>query len=209
EQPLDVTSDSVFATFREAVGSEFYFSGLTALPPLGTCTAYSTAASRLVSASSPLAAAGSQVNVGSPLTIESGGGNVSVPAVSGFDGSFGSLLSAMILNSGSISLSTTGNGPNAAFRLMLSQVNPLTWTNRDTLSGINRARDLTLTWTGAPGASRGVAIVGIGQKTSYNAGGAFLCLAPPNANSFTVPSYVLSALPDSDIRESFSSGQIS
>ncbi len=46
------------------------------------------------------------------------------------------------------------------------------------------------------------------ERRSYGALGAFLCLVPAGASSFTVPSYVLSAMPRSESREEVPSARI-
>jgi uncharacterized protein (TIGR03437 family) len=54
-QPYDVVLDGLLATFRNNAPSEFFFSALTAPPPLGTCTVYSGSADRIQSLDSPFA----------------------------------------------------------------------------------------------------------------------------------------------------------
>ncbi len=70
------------------------------------------------------------------------------------------------------------------------------WTNEDSITNVPRSQDLTVTWSG--GAAGGfVAIIGDSADPSTAAGAEFGCIAPADAGSFTVPSWVLSALPAS------------
>lgn len=71
----------------------------------------------------------------------------------------------------------------------------IAWSNHEALSTISRAQDLTVTWTG--GASGLVLIEGSSANPSTQAGAGFQCVAPANAGTFTVPAWVLSALPAS------------
>jgi hypothetical protein len=71
------------------------------------------------------------------------------------------------------------------------------WTNPGAFGTISRSQDLTVTWTG--GTSGVVRITGSSADPSKQAGAVFNCLAPASAGTFTVPSWVLSALPASGL----------
>jgi len=74
--------------------------------------------------------------------------------------------------------------------------NPLVWTNQDALNSIPRSQDLTVTWSG--GAAGGyVGVFGASADPATGAGAQFSCVASAGAGSFTVPAWVLSALPAS------------
>lgn len=70
-----------------------------------------------------------------------------------------------------------------------------TWANQDTITEVDRTKDLTVTWTGADPANEFVAVAGISANVDSDVSGAFVCSAQPSAGSFTVPSTVLSSLP--------------
>lgn len=216
----DITSDAVLATFREFAPSDLHFNAFTALPPLGTCTVYAGAARRTLSSASPLAPVGPQIGVGSQLTIEGAGVSpVTMPTATGFEGSFMGLLGSqnpnpppgpgLVLNNGPFSLSAPGAGLISSFRAMLDRVTPVSWTNRDAIREIKRENDLALNWSGAPGVGRGVLILGLNTRNSYNATAGFACLAPGTATSFIVPAYVLAALPLSDTGLTIHQGRVS
>lgn len=68
------------------------------------------------------------------------------------------------------------------------------WANRDAITTILRSQNLTVTFN-PPGSGFVLGLVGL--SAAPGAGAVFFCLVPAAANSFTVPSYVLSALPAS------------
>ncbi len=211
-QPYDVTHDVLAATFRTESPSDYYFNAVTAMPPVGTCTVYSGAASRVFSDASQFAPRGSQINVDSPITVASGASRATAASSPGFEGTFLSVLGGQrpfdtlpppLLTGGPFSLSSL------TFTTFLDNVNPLSWTNRDQVARVRRAEDLELRWSGDPGASRGVAILGLSEQSSGNASSGFACLAPRGATTFVVPAYVLAALPASDEAEPYASARIS
>jgi hypothetical protein len=73
----------------------------------------------------------------------------------------------------------------------------LVWTNQAAIGAILRSEDLTVTWSGA--ASGLVSITGHSGNPSAHIGAGFHCVAPAAAGTFTVPSWVLSALPASGL----------
>lgn len=76
--------------------------------------------------------------------------------------------------------------------------NPPVWTNQDALSNVPRSQDVTLTWSG--GVAGGyVAIIGSSADPATGAGGSFTCTERADAGSFTVPAWVLSAVPASGV----------
>jgi len=70
----------------------------------------------------------------------------------------------------------------------------ITWTNRTQITDINRNSDLTITWSGGS-SDQMVVIVGGTNDEANKKSGAFYCLAPATAGSFTVPAAVLAAVP--------------
>lgn len=95
---------------------------------------------------------------------------------------------------GSGAVNNTGIGPFTA-SLTYPATQP-TWTNAESITQVDRSKDLTITWTAATGFSV-VGIVGSSADTTTGAGMQFLCVAPASAGTFTVPSWVLSTLPAS------------
>jgi uncharacterized protein (TIGR03437 family) len=94
----------------------------------------------------------------------------------------------------------TGSFPGgtdvSAVRTSVSLPVPLTWTNRTSLTTVDRSQPLTITWAGAPAGSwviiRGTSYLADWISPSYST---FTCLANAEDLAFTVPAYVLAALP--------------
>jgi hypothetical protein len=99
---------------------------------------------------------------------------------------------------GSYTVDNGGGGAQVgAFRatLTIPSSQPV-WTNQDALSNIPRSQDLMLTWSG--GAAGGfVAVFGTSADPKTGVGASFECTARADAGTFTVPAWVLSALPAS------------
>ena len=74
--------------------------------------------------------------------------------------------------------------------------NPPVWTNQDALSNIPRSQDMTVTWSGGV-AGTYIWILGSSADPATKAGAEFICTERAEAGTFTVPSWVLSAMPAS------------
>ncbi len=60
---------------------------------------------------------------------------------------------------------------------------------------VTRSDGLTVTWTGGDPAGNVQILVNSALNNSFNAGGTATCIAPAGAGTFTIPPYVLLALP--------------
>jgi uncharacterized protein (TIGR03437 family) len=90
----------------------------------------------------------------------------------------------------------SGGKDVGSFTASLTLPAPFTWTNPDPLTVIDRTLPQKFTWTGGSG---DVFIVGSSSAIVNRAyvGATFTCLAKASDGSFTVPTYVLAALPAS------------
>jgi hypothetical protein len=82
-----------------------------------------------------------------------------------------------------------------------------TWTNRNSLSTVNRAQPLPLSWSGVA-ANNTVLVAGLAVDIPNSATSGFICTAHPTDTSFTVPPIVLANLPAQHTRASQSLGVI-
>ncbi len=102
-------------------------------------------------------------------------------------------------------------GPDVGEFEASTTVSTLTeWTNRDEIAFVDRAEDLTVRWQGGDPADR-VLVFGVSMGTNRAGsliGASFVCDAPLTAGEFTVPPYVLAALPPSGTRPAPILGQI-
>jgi uncharacterized protein (TIGR03437 family) len=73
---------------------------------------------------------------------------------------------------------------------------PPVWTNQDALTNIPRSQDLTITWSGGVAGSY-VSIIGSSADPVSKAGAEFICTERADAGTFTVPAWILSAMPAS------------
>jgi hypothetical protein len=97
---------------------------------------------------------------------------------------------------GSFTFNGTGGAAIGKFSTTLNFPSPLTWTNMSSISAITRSAGVPVTWTG--GGTGSYVVVG-GSSTAIVGGlqvtVSFTCAAPASAGLFTVPSYILLALP--------------
>jgi hypothetical protein len=76
--------------------------------------------------------------------------------------------------------------------------NPPVWNNQDALSNIPRSQDMTVTWSGGVVGAY-ISILGSSANPANGAGAEFICTERAEAGTFTVPSWVLSAMPASGV----------
>ena len=74
--------------------------------------------------------------------------------------------------------------------------NPPVWTNQDALTNIPRSQDMTVTWSGGVAGSY-IWILGSSADPASKAGAQFICTERAEVGTFTVPAWVLSAMPAS------------
>jgi uncharacterized protein (TIGR03437 family) len=148
-----------------------------------------------------------QISAGAQITITGPSGNAVLPLASGKLGEYHGPLGSSTVVGGTDFLQpgayTASNGSGGAavgaFTADLTLGSPLTWTNQSTISAqssIDRTQDQTITFSGgAPGDY--IAILGSSTSATANVTVTLICTAPVSAGTFTIPSFVLSALPAS------------
>jgi uncharacterized protein (TIGR03437 family) len=99
------------------------------------------------------------------------------------------------LTNGTFTVTGTGGAAVGAFTATINLTALPVWTNQSSLSTVNRANGLTVTWTGgAPNTY--VELVGeSATDKNFTSGAAFGCSAPATAGTLTVPPSVLQVLP--------------
>jgi len=115
----------------------------------------------------------------------------------GIKGAFFAMLPAGSIpqSGGTFTFKGSGGADVGPFTSTIIFSNPLlTWTNPSAAASIDKSQGLQVTWTGGnPGTF--VFITGASTSTSLKITGGYTCLASVDAGQFTVPSYILSALP--------------
>src|SRR5262249_5693003 len=91
----------------------------------------------------------------------------------------------------------TGTPAFGAFKATLSLPPMVRWTNKDALASPDRTQDLTVTWSGGVPDKEYALIVGLAVNQQVAMG--FLCAEKVSAGKFTVPAWVLSSIPKSDV----------
>ena len=111
-------------------------------------------------------------------------------------GTFYSLLDANTFpqSGGTFTFKGAGGSDVGSFTSTITLDPLLVWTNPSDGATIDRTKDLTVAWTGG---NKGSFVYIGGTDTSATLGnlGTFTCLAKAEDGKFTVPSYILSALP--------------
>jgi uncharacterized protein (TIGR03437 family) len=130
-----------------------------------------------------------------------GGVGITLANQAGIKGAFfGDLTAGAIPPSGgTFVFKGTGGADVGGFTSTITFTNPiLNWTNQTVAASIDRSQNLTVTWTGG-NPSTAVFITGTSTSTATSSAPAvsvgFTCLASTGDAQFTVPSYILSALP--------------
>jgi uncharacterized protein (TIGR03437 family) len=93
---------------------------------------------------------------------------------------------------GTFTFQGTGGPDVGPFTVAVSDNNPLVWTNQSAIAAVNRSQGVTVMWTGGiPGTYVQIS----GGSTAIAVSATFLCVAPVGDGQFTVPAYVLEAMP--------------
>ncbi|HYP08073.1 MAG TPA: hypothetical protein VER03_17710 [Bryobacteraceae bacterium] len=112
-----------------------------------------------------------------------------VPNIPGLPGSGG----PPFLDPGSYTITGPGGSTVGAFSARLTLPTLLNWTNMAAVNQVTRSAGQTVTWSG--GDPQGYVVI-LGASSFGATGGAvFTCIERASAGTFTIPAYVLSALP--------------
>jgi uncharacterized protein (TIGR03437 family) len=195
---VDVSTDFASYAAMKASGAPFAFLPFFSTPPPGTCTVYPGAGDFLDTGSVPESPP-SALDGGTQLSISGPGGQQSVTTTQDGAG-LGSYLplyslpNQLYLAPGTYTVKTNGGADVLGLTASVTVPGPLTWTNRDQLTTVDRSQPLTVNWSGAV-TGQPLEIFGVGSDLPTNSSALFVCVAPSGASSFTVPPQVLSALP--------------
>jgi uncharacterized protein (TIGR03437 family) len=127
-----------------------------------------------------------------------GGLAVTLASQFGIKGAFTAVLAAGAIpgSGGTFTFKGSGGTDVGSFTTSVTFTNPLlVWTNQSAATSVDRTQGLTVTWTGG---NPGTYVVISGTSTlAGNATviGGFTCRIAVEARTFTVPSYILLALP--------------
>jgi hypothetical protein len=110
-------------------------------------------------------------------------------------GSYSTNLGAGVLEPGTFTVDNgTGGSDVGGFKATLAIPAMVQWTNQGAIGAVARNQPITLMWTGGD-PNGGVVIIGITQSPANGSIRAFTCNESAGAGQFTVPDYVISAMP--------------
>jgi len=129
------------------------------------------------------------------ITLTGPGLSVTLASQFGIKGAFYAPLAAGAIpqSGGTFTFNGSGGADVGSFTSTITFSPLLTWTNTSAAATIDRTQDLRVTWTGGnPGTYVYIGGTSLIPPTTIVA---YTCLAPVDAGQFTVPSYILLALP--------------
>jgi hypothetical protein len=142
--------------------------------------------------------AGASIGVSGPNGKRSLG-KLNAGALTVYSGTLGDATPGNYLDQGQYTITGPGGADVGTFTATLNLPAPLVWTNQASITTVNRANGVNVTWSG--GDPNGYVIISgssyvvISGNTAV--GASFACTARTSDGSFTVPSVVLLALPAS------------
>jgi hypothetical protein len=120
---------------------------------------------------------------------------VTLASQAGLKGAFFALLAAGAIpaSGGAFTFTGTGGADVGPFSATINLSNPLlVWTNQGAAATVRRSQGLAVTWTGG---NPGSYVYITGSAVSGTQASGFTCMAAVEAGQFTVPPYILLALP--------------
>jgi hypothetical protein len=156
-------------------------------PSQGSCTVLAELLGLPGSSSKGLDAGGS-------LSLSGPAGSLALTGegVGQYQAAFGSSSAGPNIPPGTYTLKGSGGKDVPAFTATLNIVQNVQWTNKSAVSTIDRSQPLTITWSGGP-ASGSVLLGGYSSGTAEGHH-VFVCVEDATKGSFTIPSFILSAL---------------
>ena len=202
---VDATADYHVSFAFEPDPGQFPFNPSLAFPPFGSCTVYALKGDMLNGTALPgMAPTTMPLDMGAPFLLT--GPNGSKTLTYGFTGaragyiggsiSNNILPSSLFLDPGSYTLQGFGGMDVGPFSTSFAIPQPVTWTNRLQTNVVDRTQPLTVSWTGGD-SGQVIALLGFGEDLPTFSSAVFVCIAPPGATSFTIPTDMLSNLPAS------------
>lgn len=192
---------AAFGTYRNLASFSPQFAAN--FTPSGTCTVTSSVSAGSLANSS--VARSSSLDAGSSLSFVGPLGARTMTETS--SGQYQVLLGSGFTNAEIPAGVYTVSGPGgsggeavAPFSASLSATAPITWTNKSSAIAVDRTMPFTFTWSG--GTVPGYVLIG-GNAHTNGINIAFLCVEDAQKGMFTVPAFVLSALPATDSSDSY------
>jgi uncharacterized protein (TIGR03437 family) len=101
---------------------------------------------------------------------------------------------AIPASGGTFTFTGTGSAEVGPFSVTVNLSPLMTWTNSGAAATVTRSQGLEINWSGGQPSSY-IQIIGQSVSSTPGIGATFQCFVPQSAMTFTVPPYVLNALP--------------
>jgi uncharacterized protein (TIGR03437 family) len=180
------------ASFSSATGASYVTGG--SFTSIGSCIVSQQGAGTLTTGTP----SSQGLDAGTPISLAGGGQTVQIPVFSaGGVTEVGKYLATLTTPlSGGSAYTFTGPGGKdvGSFTATITFPVPLTWSNEISISAVTESQGQLITWTGGATGTY-VEISGSSSSADFSSSASFFCLAPVGDQKFTVPSYVLLALP--------------
>jgi hypothetical protein len=183
------TTYTAEASFSSQTGSS-YITGSSFLS-IGSCIVNASATGGGTFSSNGL-------DAGTPIMLTGGGLSVPIPEFTlGGKTVVGDYEATLTALTGGAAYTFTGPGGKdvGPFSATITFPVPLTWTNESSISAVTEAQGQLITWTGGASGTYVYISGNSSLSTDLSVSGSFTCLAPVSAQQFTIPSYVLLAMP--------------
>ncbi len=181
------------ASFSSVTGASYVTGG--SFTSIGSCIVSQVAASTSTTGTTPTFKG---LDAGTPITLAGGGQTVQIPefSISGVSevGEYIATLTTPLAGSTAYTFTGPGGKDVGPFTATITFPVPLTWTNESSISAVTESQGQLITWTGGATGTY-VEISGSSSSADFSVSASFVCLAPVGDQKFTVPSYVLLALP--------------
>lgn len=172
---------------------------------LGTCYIFGFAGQ---SASQVDSVTPTPLDAGKPLLVKGPNGSKELTEIkigtygAQLGGGSGASAQPLFLDPGAYTVTGPGGKDVGPFTATLNIAEPLTWTNKDSITTVVRSAGQNITWSGGdPNSTVTISGSSIQQGTaedgSDTVGGFFTCSAPDSAKQFFIPAVVLDSLPAS------------
>jgi uncharacterized protein (TIGR03437 family) len=175
-----------------APGTQPFFASWIDDQPIGTCTVFSHLGGHLEPPLKDTDLAG--IDAGPSFTVKGPDGSVAVKA--GFVEFKGSLSpTGTFLVPGAFSVSGTGGADVGPFTANITVPPLATLSSPGNNAAVTRSSGMTITWTGGdPNGNLVIKVYGA-TDNSFNTGSRAECVVPAKPGTFTIPPYIMEALP--------------
>jgi hypothetical protein len=176
-----------FIKFASKPGLEPFFGSFLDYLPVGTCAAYGV----LNPDNNPPTTAATLVDGGASLSIKGPNGAVNLPANSGELTTINA--AGTFLGAGTFTVTGTGGKDVGPFSATITV--PVLPTLTNPALPVTRANGLTVTWKGGDATGNVSLVLSSALDNTFTQGGSAQCNVAASAGTFTIPPYILLALP--------------